>query len=45
MGYMLGGLSLPAMSRAVLPPHGDGMLAGGEPFTDLKEDANFAAFY
>lgn len=47
VGYMLGGLSLPAMSAGGFAAGMIMALLAGlvSRFTDLKEDANFAAFY
>jgi hypothetical protein len=47
VGYMLGGLSLPAMSAGGFAAGMVMALLAGlvSRFTDLKEDANFAAFY
>lgn len=46
VGYMVGGLSLPAMSAGGFVSMIMALLAGAvSRFTNLKEDANFAAFY
>ena len=47
VGYMIGGLSLPAMSAGGFVAGMVMALLAGlvSRFTDLKEDANFAAFY